>query len=129
MPSFQLGIMSSISQMARAFDSLTYEKASETSRKALNKGTKLLQYPGNVWLFSPQNKLLPVTSSNTQYKKGRKNYNLFNQEIAQNNTILNRSAENLTLILLIIKKDFEKTINNTETHIRENSSSLIDLKA
>ena len=129
MPAFQLGIMSSVSQMARAFDSLTYEKASDTSRKALSQGTKLLQYPGNIWLFSPQNKLLPVTSSNTQYKKGRKNYNIFNQEIAAKNTILNRSAENLELILLIIKKDIEKYINKTEDHIREKSSSWIDLNA
>lgn len=129
MPSFQLGIMSSVSQMARAFDSLTYEKASDSSRKALTDGTKLLQYPGNIWLFSPQNKLLPVTSSNTQYKKGRKKYNIFNQEIATKNTILNRSAKNLELILLLVKKDLEKSINKTETHIRENSSSWIDLNA
>lgn len=129
MPSFQLGIMSGVSQMARAFDSLTYEKASDTSRKTLNDGTKLLQYPGNIWLFSPQNKLLPVTSSNTQYKKGRKNYNIFNHEIANGNTVLDRSAENLMLILLIVKKDLEKSIINTENHIRENSSSFIDLKS
>ena len=81
MPAFQLGIMSAIAPMARAIDSLPLNKASDEARTALNEGTKLLQYPGNIWLFSPQNKLLPVTSSNTQYKKGRKKYNIFNQEI------------------------------------------------
>ena len=129
MPSFQLGIMSAVSQTARAFDSLTYENASDISRKALSEGTKLLQYQGNIWLFSPQNKLLPVTSSNTQYKKGRKQYNILNREIANQKTILNRSAENLELILLVIKKDLEKNINKTEEHIRENSSVWIDLHA
>lgn len=129
MPSFQLGIMSTISQMARAFDSLTYEKASDASRKALSEGTAMLQYPGNIWLFSPQNKLLPVTSSNTQYKKGRKKYNIFNSEIANDNTILNRSAKNLLLIMLVIKKDIEKTIIKTESHVRENSSMWIDINA
>lgn len=129
MPSFQLGIMSTISQIARAFDSLTYEKASDASRKALSEGTAMLQYPGNIWLFSPQNKLLPVTSSNTQYKKGRKKYNIFNSEIANGNTILNRSAENLLLIMLVIKKDIEKNIIKTESHVRENSSIWIDINA
>ena len=95
MPAFQLGIMSSISQIARAIDSLPLSKASDIARNARTEGTKLLQYPGNVWLFSPQNKLLPVTSSNTQYKKGRKNYNIFNHEIASGNAVLERTPQNL----------------------------------
>lgn len=129
MPSFQLGIMSCVSQMARAIDSLPLGKASDTARNARTEGTKLLQYPGNIWLFSPQNKLLPVTSSNTQYKKGRKNYNIFNYEIASGNAVLERSPQNLLLMMLVIKKDFENTIAKTENHIREKSLSFVDFAA
>ena len=129
MPSFQLGIMSAVTQIARAIDTIPLSKASDTARKARTEGTILLQYPGNIWLFSPQNKLLPVPSSNTQYKKGRKNYNLFNQEIASGNAVLDRTAQNLLLMMLILKKDFENTIAKTETQIREKSMSFIDFSA
>ncbi len=129
MPAFQLGIMSAIAPMARAIDSLPLSRASDEARTALNEGTKLLQYPGNIWLFSPQNKLLPVTSSNTQYKKGRKKYNIFNQEIAKGNAVVDRSAENLALIMLVLKKDFETSVIKTEEHIREYSQSFIDFDA
>ncbi len=129
MPSFQLGIMSSISQMARAIDTVPLSKASDSARNSRTEGTKLLQYPGNIWLFSPQNKLLPVTSSNTQYKKGRKNYNIFNLEIASGNAVLDRTPQNLLLMMLIIKKDFETTIAKTEAQIREQSTSFVDFSA
>lgn len=129
MPAFQLGIMSSVSQTARAIDSIPLAKASETARNARTEGTKLLQYPGNIWLFSPQNKLLPVTSSNTQYKKGRKNYNIFNHEIASGNAVLERTPQNLLLMMLVVKKDFENTITKTEDHIREKSLSFVDFSA
>ena len=129
MPAFQLGIMSAVSNMARAIDTLPLAKASDIARNTRTEGTKLLQYPGNIWLFSPQNKLLPVTSSNTQYKKGRKNYNLFNHEIASGNAVLDRSSENLLLMMLIIKKDFETTVAKTEAQIREKSTSFVDFEA
>ena len=129
MPAFQLGIMSSVSQMARALDTIPLTKASDTSRNNRTEGTKLFQYPGNVWLISPQNKLLPIPSSNTQYKKGRKKYNIFNQEIANGNAVLDRTSENLLLILLVVKKDFENIITKTESHVREKSSSFIDFSA
>lgn len=129
MPAFQLGIISSVSQAARAIDTLPLSKASDRARNARTEGTKLLQYPGNIWLFSPQNKLLPVTSSNTQYKKGRKNYNIFNHEIATGNAVLDRTPENLLLMMLVIKKDFENNIAKTETHIREKSLAVVDFSA
>lgn len=129
MPSFQLGIMSSISHMALAIDSIPLSKASEKARKARTDGTRLLQYPGNVWLFSPQNKLLPVSSSNTQYKKGRKNYNIFNHEIAKGNATIDRTSQNLLLLMLVIKRDFEASLHKTASHIREKSSDIIDTSA
>lgn len=129
MPAFQTGIMSAVSQMAKAIDTLPLSKASDTARNSRTEGTKLLQYPPDIWLFSPQNKLLPVTSSNTQYKKARKNYNIFNQEIASGNAVLDRTPQNLLLMMLIIKKDLENTIGKTENHIREESLSFIDFSA
>ena len=73
--------------------------------------------------------MLPVTSSNTQYKKGRKKYNIFNQEIASGNAVIDRSAENLALIMLVLKKDFETYIKTAEQIlIEENKKGFAEGK-
>ncbi|MBE6443730.1 MAG: DUF2333 family protein [Alphaproteobacteria bacterium] len=129
MPSFQLGLMSAITTTAKAFDVIPLISASDAARANLKEGIELLQYPGEIWLFSSQNSLLPAPSSNTQYKKGRKKLNNFNREIAGNKVSIDKNAQNLSLFLYIIKKDINKNINNLEKHIRENNRSFFDFKA
>jgi hypothetical protein len=129
MPNFQQGIISATSKSVSAFNHIPLTTATETARTNLNEATSLLKYPGNVWLFSPQNHLLPAPSSNTQYKKGRKKLNAFNAEIAGGQVVLERTPQNLSLLLTQIKKDIGRLIVNTEDHIRENSDSFFDTKA
>lgn len=129
MPNFQLGVMSAIGKTTDAFNKLSFTTSSATATNNLSEAAHLLQYPGNIWLFSPQNKLLPAPSANTQYKKGRKKLNNFNNEIAVGKIMLPRNAQNLSLILQYIKKDISRLIVKTENHIRENHDSFIDFKA
>lgn len=129
MPNFQLGLMSAVGQVAAAMDRIAMPMSSTEADEQLSEAAELLQYPGNVWLFSPQNKLLPVPSSNTQYKKGRKKLNNFNHEMALGKVVLPRSAQNLTLILKNIRKDMLRQIGKVEGHVRENQKNWIDLKA
>jgi hypothetical protein len=129
MPNFQQGIISATSKSVSAFNHIPLTTATETARANLNEATTLLKYPGNVWLFSPQNHLLPAPSSNTQYKKGRKKLNAFNAEIAGGQVVLERTPQNLSLLLTQIKKDIGRLIANTEDHVRENSDSFFDTKA
>jgi hypothetical protein len=129
MPNFQQGIISATSKSVSAFNHIPLTTATEMARTNLNEAATLLKYPGNVWLFSPQNHLLPAPSSNTQYKKGRKKLNAFNAEIAGGQVILERTAQNLSLLLTQIKKDISRLLVNTEDHVRENSDSFFDVKA
>lgn len=129
MPNFQLGLMSAVGKTADALNKLSFTTASAVATDNLADAAGLLQYPGNIWLFSPQNKLLPVPSANTQYKKGRKKLNNFNNEIAAGKITLPRNAQNLSLILQYIKKDISRLVVKTENHIRENNDSFTDFKA
>lgn len=129
MPNFQLGLMSAVGKTTDALNKLSFASSSSTASDNLADAAQLLQYPGNIWMFSPQNKLLPVPSANTQYKKGRKRLNNFNKELADGKITLPRNAPNLSLLLQFIKKDITKLIVKTENHIRENNDSLTDFKA
>ncbi len=127
MPNFQLGLMSAISKTISVFPRLIITYENDTLSQNLSEAANLLQYPGNVWLFSSDNRLAP--SSSTQYKKGRKKLNRFNQEIAQGQIIFQATPDNLLLILTAIKADITKQILRTDSHIREYQKSLIDTKA
>lgn len=129
MPNFQLGLMSAVGKTAAALNHLPLPGASVTAKTSLNEAADLLQYPGNVWLFSPQNRLLPAPSSATQYKKGRKKLNNFNNEIVSGRVILDRSPQNLSLILHFVKKDLARLISKSDNHIRETHDSFTDFKA
>ena len=129
MPNFQLGLMSAVGQSVTIFDRMPINVASNDIRKDLSEAAELLQYPGNIWLFSPQNKLLPAPSSNTQYKKGRKKLNNFNNEMATGKVILERSAENLEVFLKSVRKDILRQVAKTENYVRENQKNWFDTKA
>lgn len=128
MPSFQLGLMSAISKTALALNHLTLLNTTEEARKQLNEGVDLLQYPGDIWLFSPQTHL-PAPSSASQYKKGRKKLNNFNNEIKVGRANIDMAPQNLSVFLHVIKNDINVLITKTEKHIRENNDSAIDVNA
>lgn len=129
MPNFQLGLMSAVSKTVSAISHAQMTVVSQTPVDVLKESAELLQYPGNVWLFSPQNNLIPAPSSATQYKKGRKKLNSFNEAVAEGRVIFERSPQNLALILKAIRKDIRSLILKTETHVFENNTSFVDFKA
>lgn len=129
MPNFQLGLMSTISNIVSILSHAQITSVSSSSVDTLKESAELLQYPGNVWLFSPQNKLVPAPSSATQYKKGRKKLNLFNNAISDGKVVFERSPQNLSLILKSVRKDIRSLILRTQVYVFENSSSFFDFKA
>ena len=129
MPSFQQGIMSAVAQSSKAIEAMSFVGNNKEAKVDIIEGVELLQYPGNVWLVSPQNSLLPAPSSNTQYKKGRKKLNNFNRALARGKIDIDRSSQNLVLALMIVKKDINKAVLNTEKYVREKSGNFVDFGA
>lgn len=129
MPNFQLGLMSAVSRTAAALERLPITSTLPNAETERHEAVELLQYPGNIWLFSPQNKLMPVPSSNTQYKKGRKKLNNFNDQIAAGRIVLSRDEASLSTFLRFARRDISRQLAQTDAHIRETHDSFVDLKA
>ena len=127
MPNFQRGLISAVSKTISALSVSNFVQTSENNH--LQQAAQFLKYPSNVWLFSPKNKLMPAPSSATQYKKGRKELNRFNDEFSLGHAAFELSPKNFANILTFLAKDLISLETKTETYIRENSKSLIDTKA
>lgn len=127
MPSFQLGLISSVSNIA---NSLSKQQTQITSAdNPLVTAAELLRYPGNIWMFSPTNKLIPVPSSNSQYRRARRHLKDYNKILSSGGAVFNTSAAGLQFILKNIHKDLTKTLSLLETHIREHSSDIFDTRS
>ena len=129
MPNFQLGIMSSVRCLAQAFAQKLEQNISEETGRHLQKAAKLLQYPGNVWMFSPQNKLTPAPSSSSQYRRARKNLVKYSQSLADGTFVFYRHHDDLAYFLTKFENLLKKSSEQIEVQIREHSSDLIDNKA
>ena len=127
MPNFQRGLMSAINTTISALSSSDFVQTLPNDH--LQKASNFLKYPSNVWLFSPQNNLTPAPSSATQYKKGRKALNSFNDEFSIGHIAFDTSHKNLANILIPLAKDLNSLATTTENYIRENSKYFIDTKA
>lgn len=129
MPAFQLGMISSVSDISRSFAARVEKSISEGNRLHLKKAAELLKYPGTVWLFSPGDKLLPAPSANTQYRKARKQLIKYNRELAAEKEIFYKSPSDLAYILAKSSRSLWNSAGKLEAHIRENSSSWTDFQA
>ena len=131
MPAYQLGMISSVAGMAESL-AQTQEKAitGPEDPLVLKKAAELLQYPGTIWMFSPQNPLLPAPSASSQYGKARKLLIRYNKFLAAGLDVYYKSPEDLALILKKISFDLGKNgIFPLERQIREENTSWIDLRA
>lgn len=129
MPSFQLGLMSSVSTMSKAFAARFDKTTADEDKLPLKNAAELLQYPGTIWMFSPTNKLVPAPSSNSQYRRARKQLQNYNNMLADGRALFPATAQNLESILQMISTDLQKNSRRLESHIRENSSNWYDGKA
>lgn len=129
MPNFQLGMMSSIRNVASTM-SKSLQKTIKTGEEShLKEAATLLKYPGTIWMFSPQNKLVPVPSATTQYNRARKQLIAYNQQLREGSEVFYKSPYDLARILKQINKDMLHSNDIIASHIRENSTNWFDAKA
>lgn len=72
MPNYQQGIVSALAVTAAVIGEETQCPENGREKAVMNGAAELLKYPGNVWLFAPDNKLKIAPSSASQYRKARK---------------------------------------------------------
>lgn len=125
MPNYQLGKMAATARFIKCFESHT-NKNHDTN---FTKATELLQYPGTIWMFSPENKITPVPSAGSQYRKARKHLIKYNTKLEQGSNFLTMQKEDLVALLKSAAIDLNKSTTDLEAQIREHASSGFDFKA
>lgn len=129
MPSYQLGMISAISNIANGMAQKIDKRIDQGEKTNLQAAAELLRYPGTIWMFSPQSSLVPVPSANNQYRKARKNLINYNKEIALGHDVFYKSPSDLSYFLTRVNKDLTKSSIILETQIRENNHDFFDSKA
>ena len=129
MPSFQSGIISAVGNITTSLSKCLDSGTLDGKEKLLVNASKFLNYPPNIWMFSPQNKLVPAPSSTSQYRRGRKNLINYNKALSLGENIFKPQSKDLEFILKRAAADLQNSSNRLDAHIRENSISVFDFKA
>lgn len=129
MPNFQLGMFDALSKFASSFSKRLDKKITSNEDSDLSKAAELLRYPGTVWMFSAENKLLPAPSANSQYRRARKRLITFNQDLSAGTEIFYKSPADLAYILNKSQINLKRSHKALENHIREESHDWFDTQA
>lgn len=129
MPSFQTGIISGLSDVVRAMSRQVRCPDNEKAGQYMKEAAKLLAYPGNVWLFAPDNKLKTAPSSSSQYRKARKKLKDTNQALKEEKCFWVRDEAGLSEINGIVIRGLSKTAVQLENEIREGGNGWTDSRA
>ena len=129
MPNFQLGIIDSLAVSVSAMAHRLPVTTETGTTSHLQKAAELLNYPGTVWMFSPDNKLLPAPSSTRQYREARRQLIKYNKALADGSAVFHPNADDLVYILERISRSLQHAEKSLSAHIREHSTDWYDTKA
>ena len=129
MPNYQQGIVSALAVTASVIGEETQCPENGREKAVMNGAAELLKYPGNVWLFAPDNKLKIAPSSASQYRKARKLLRDYNRLLPAGRCFWARDYVNMRGLIKAVKRDLYKTAEKLETQIAEHSSDWTDFRA
>ena len=129
MPNFQLGIFSSLSSFSQIFSSRIDPSTIQAIQGDLSKASELLQYPGTVWMFSSENRLIPAPSSTSKYRESLRLLRQFNSGLNRNIETFHPNENDFQIFLRRVSYDLSKTSRDLSEHIRENSGNWFDFRA
>lgn len=129
MPNYQNGIISALAATATVIGEETQCPENGREKALMTGAAELLKYPGNVWLFAPDNKLKIAPSSASQYRKARKLLRDYNRLLPAGQCFWARDNANMRRFIAAVRRDLYKTADRLEVQIAEHSSDWIDLKA
>ena len=130
MPNFQLGMFNGLSKFASSFAKRHAPRIKDNEEESdLTAAAELLRYPGTIWMFSSENKLLLSPSANNQYRKARRHLINYNKKLSNGELTFYKTPADLAYILNKTGINLNKSSEILENHIREESSSWWDNKA
>jgi hypothetical protein len=130
MPNFQQGMMSAMARFAfELTDQIGRSRGSSQADPDLQNAAGLLQYPGNVWIWSPTTSLLPTATSEQQYRKAYNSLLSYNRRLAAGQAVFERRSDNLMATLDRVALDLGSSSAVLERHVAEQSGAVLDFEA
>lgn len=122
MPNFQIGVIYAIRDTASALKQIYYQTPEQ--KQHIQKASVLLKYSPNVWLLSRKSAFSIAPSSNSQYRKARR-------ELIRAGEYgpLISTAANFDVLLSQMSSQLTKLIEENENNIAEKSSDWFDFKS
>ncbi len=120
MPAYQMGIVSALSRFAvEMMDQVGRTRGSSQMDGDLADAAGKLKYPADVFFYDRSISILPVASSDSQYKGAIKSLVRYNQRLASGQAVYERRADNLMVVLDRITSD----LGSASASIDERTSS------
>ena len=129
MPNYQMGMIKAIANVATPISEQIRCQDNEKEEVYMKTAAELLSYPGDVWVFSPDNKLKIAPSSSSQYRKARKRLLDVNEVLDAELCIWHRGSRDLSSVVSKITADLGDISNKLEKQTDEESLSWFDIKS
>jgi len=121
MPQYQQGIIAAIGRFAAG---LAERNAEAAGGNYLANAASLLRYPPTIWRFDLSKSLLPMTSTEKQYRRAAYAFEDYNQALDENRATLDRRPEALAAALADIRDDLAATATTIEAAVGERPGDL-----
>ncbi|PKQ05612.1 MAG: DUF2333 domain-containing protein [Alphaproteobacteria bacterium HGW-Alphaproteobacteria-11] len=130
MPNYQQGIMSALARFGfELTDQLGRTRGSSEADSDLQRAAGRLQYPGNIWIWTPTVSLMPQASSESQYREARARLLSYNNRLARGEANFDKRADNLLATIDRFAADLGSSSAMIDRHIADESGSLFDSTA
>lgn len=131
MPNYQQGVIGALWRFGiEMSDQIGRTRGSSEVDPDLENAAGLLKYPGDLWFWNPTQQLMPISSSESQYRNARKALLTYNQRLATGQAVFEVRADNLLGTLDRIASDLGSVSATIDQHLSSASDSwLVDTKA
>ena len=120
MPNYQRGMIEALGRFAfELTDQIGRARGSSEADKDLQNAAGLLQYPPDVWVWSPSVSIWPTATSQSQYRKAIKSLTAYNARLAAGQAVFDARADNLQFTLSRMAADLGSSSAVIQQHIRQ----------
>lgn len=127
MPNYQQGMIYALSRFAvEMSDQLGRARGSSQVDPDLDRAAGLLRYPGDRWIFDFSTSLVPVASSDSQYRSASEALRRYNERLGAGNAVFERRADNLLGTINRIASDLGSSSAIISEHLESGGGWLID---
>jgi len=130
MPTFQLGLFAALSRFTiELVDQIGRTRGSSQVDPDLETAAGRLKYPGDVWIYDIRTSLLPVSSSESQYRAAMDALASYNERVATGDAIFERRADNLLVTLDRVAADLGSASAQIDEQVDNLAGQIIDFES